>query len=78
MKEASDLLDDITFCEDAYECLTDVDLGLIITEWDQFRALDLGRIKGLLKSPIIVDLRNIYTMDHMKEAGLKYICIGRK
>ena len=77
MQEASHMLDNITFCENAYESLADADLGLIITEWDQFRALDLERIRNLLKSPIIVDLRNIYPMNQMKEVGLTYICVGR-
>jgi len=77
MQEASHLLENVIFCNGAYECLADADLGLIITEWDQFRALDLERIKNLLRSPIIVDLRNIYPMNQMKQAGLNYICVGR-
>ena len=48
-----------------------------MTEWNQFRMLDLERIKSLLTSPIVVDLRNVYEPDRMREAGFRYVCVGR-
>jgi UDPglucose 6-dehydrogenase len=49
-----------------------------VTEWEQFRALDLGRIKASLKAPLLIDLRNIYRPDEMAKAGFNYVSIGRK
>ena len=49
----------------------------IITEWNEFRALDLKRVKGLLKEPLMIDLRNVYNPADMAEAGFTYVCIGR-
>jgi len=77
MTEASHLLKDIDFAGNAYEAAQDADALVILTEWDQFRALDLERIKGALKSPIVVDLRNIYSPDDMAAKGFQYTSIGR-
>ncbi|MBV9510848.1 MAG: UDP-glucose 6-dehydrogenase, partial [Caulobacteraceae bacterium] len=49
----------------------------ILTEWDQFRALDLSRIKATMKAPVVADLRNIYKPDEMREAGFRYVSVGR-
>ncbi len=57
--------------------MQDADALVIITEWNEFRRLDLDRVKGLLKSPVMIDLRNIYNPDEMKEAGFDYLCVGR-
>ena len=50
---------------------------MILTEWDQFRALDLDRIKQHMKSPVIVDLRNIYAPAEMRDFGFNYVSVGR-
>ena len=77
MKEAAHLLKDITFAESAYKALDGADAMVIITEWDQFRALDMDRIKGLMKGKVVVDLRNIYSPDDMTRRGFAYTSIGR-
>ena len=75
-KEARKLLD-IEFCAGTYEALEGADGVVILTEWNEFRALDLARVKAVLKTPLMVDLRNIYRPDLMKEAGFRYISVGR-
>lgn len=77
MEAASHLLQNIDYTEDAYECISQSDAIVIITEWDQFRALSLDRIKISMKTPIIIDLRNIYSPEKMKECGFEYTSIGR-
>ena len=77
MTEASHLLKDIEFAKNAYEAAEGADALVIVTEWDQFRALDLERIKAGLKSNIVVDLRNIYSPDDMAAKGFAYTSIGR-
>ncbi len=77
MGEAKEMFDDVQWCEDAYEPLEGADVLVIITEWNAFRALDLERIKSLMKTPILVDLRNIYIPEEMRQAGFSYHCIGR-
>lgn len=77
MEEAAKLLDGVTWCEDAYDAMEGADAVAILTEWNIFRALDLDRVKKLLKRPVMVDLRNIYTLDEMRAAGFRYVSIGR-
>ncbi|MEH6630932.1 MAG: UDP-glucose/GDP-mannose dehydrogenase family protein [Halopseudomonas aestusnigri] len=77
MKEAIHLLSDVAYGENAYEIMEGADALVIITEWNEFRRLDLERVKSLLSSPVMIDLRNIYNPDEMKEAGFEYMCIGR-
>jgi len=77
MQEAKKIMPDILFCNDTYEVAKDSDALIFITEWNQFRSLDLAKIKSLLKEPIVIDLRNIYEPDKMKEYGFKYYCVGR-
>ncbi len=77
VNEAKELLRDIEYCEGPYETLDGADAVVLITEWDEFRALDLERVKSLLKSPVMVDLRNIYNPAEMAERGLEYHSIGR-
>ena len=77
MREASKLLPDLTTCRDAYEACSGADALVLITEWNQFRMLDLARIKSLLRQPVIVDLRNVYEPKPMREAGFRYFCVGR-
>jgi len=77
MDEAKELLENITWCDDPYEAMEQADALVIITEWNAFRALDFERIKSLMISPVMVDLRNIYNHDEMDEAGFDYHCLGR-
>jgi len=77
MREASKLLPDLTTCDDPYEACTGADALVLITEWNQFRMLDLARIRSLLRQPVVVDLRNIYEPEPMREAGFRYFCVGR-
>ena len=77
MEEAKSIFPNIIWCEDAYDAMREADAVSIITEWNQFRALDLERVKLLLKSPIMIDLRNIYNADEMAAAGFTYVSIGR-
>ncbi|WP_321488102.1 UDP-glucose/GDP-mannose dehydrogenase family protein [uncultured Hyphomonas sp.] len=77
MTEASHLLTDIQFAKNAYEAAEGADALVIVTEWDQFRALDLERIKAALKSNVVVDLRNIYSPEDMAAKGFAYTSIGR-
>jgi UDPglucose 6-dehydrogenase len=75
-KEAKKRLN-LDLCKDAYEALKGADGVVILTEWNEFRALDLGRVRSLLKRPLMVDLRNIYRPGLMKNAGFVYISVGR-
>jgi UDPglucose 6-dehydrogenase len=78
MTEAKNLLPDITYCDDAYQTMEGADALVLITEWNEFRALDLARVRGLLRTPLVIDLRNIYPPREMAEAGLSYVSVGRK
>ena len=77
MSAASDLVPDIVTCKDAYDACRGADALIIITEWNQFRMLDLGRVRSLLARPVIVDLRNIYEPEPVRDAGFDYYCVGR-
>jgi UDPglucose 6-dehydrogenase len=77
MAEAQKLLPDPVYCDDAYQTMEGADALVLLTEWNEFRGLDLGRVKGLLASPLVIDLRNIYQPQEMAAAGLSYISIGR-
>jgi len=77
MNEARKLLSGPVWCEDAYDAIEGADALVILTEWDQFRALDLDRVRDLMKTPLIVDLRNIYDAETMAAHGFGYSCIGR-
>jgi UDPglucose 6-dehydrogenase len=74
--EAEKLLN-IELCKDAYDALDGADGVVILTEWNEFRALDLPRVKSLLKTPLMVDLRNIYRPAQMAAAGFDYVSVGR-
>lgn len=76
-EEAKHMLKDVEFKSDAYAAAAGADVLVIITEWDQFRALDLDRIKALMKTPTLVDLRNIYKPEDLRSRGFKYASIGR-
>lgn len=77
MEEAAKLLDGVIFKNGPYDAVEGADVVVILTEWNQFRALDLDRIKLLLKQPVMVDLRNVYRPDDMKARGFRYSSIGR-
>jgi UDPglucose 6-dehydrogenase len=77
MDQAKTMIDGISFMQNAYECVQGADALAIVTEWDAFRALDLGRVKESMKNPIVVDLRNIYRPDDMNKRGFTYVSIGR-
>ncbi|MNU64810.1 UDP-glucose 6-dehydrogenase TuaD [compost metagenome] len=77
MHEAARLLDGVVFRDGPYDAVEGADVVVIMTEWDQFRALDLDRIKLLLKQPVMVDLRNVYRPEDMKARGFRYTSIGR-
>ena len=78
MEEAKKLLDGVQFCSGAYDAMDGADALVIVTEWNEFRALDLKRVKALLRSPTVIDLRNIYKPADMAEAGFYYFSIGRR
>lgn len=77
MEEAKHLLDGLDYAENAYDAVEGADAMVILTEWDQFRALDLDRIKASMNNTVVVDLRNIYTPDDMAKRGFAYTSIGR-
>jgi UDPglucose 6-dehydrogenase len=77
MEEAKHCLDGVEFARDEYDAIDGADALVIVTEWNQFRALDMQRVKGLLKSPKIADLRNIYEPADMREMGFEYVGVGR-
>ncbi|MBL6928959.1 MAG: UDP-glucose/GDP-mannose dehydrogenase family protein [Rhodospirillales bacterium] len=77
MNEAKKLLDGVEWCDDAYATMPGADVVAIITEWNEFRLLDLGRVKELLNEAVMVDLRNIYNRKEMAAAGFRFHCIGR-
>jgi UDPglucose 6-dehydrogenase len=77
MGEAKQLLPELVYCADAYETMAGADALVLLTEWNAFRALDLGKVRALLANPLIIDLRNIYQPHEMVAAGLGYVSIGR-
>jgi UDPglucose 6-dehydrogenase len=77
MDEAKHCIEGIEFATDEYDAIDGADALVIITEWNQFRALDMERVKQLLKSPKIADLRNVYEPDDMRELGFEYVGVGR-
>lgn len=67
----------VTYCSDAYDAATHADAIILVTEWNQFRNLQLERLKGLLKHPVFIDLRNVYEPDRMRKSGFDYYSVGR-
>ena len=78
MDLAKPLMSQVTMASDPYAAIEGADATVIVTEWDAFRALDLGRLKQLANAPVLVDLRNIYNPDDMRAAGFNYVSVGRK
>jgi len=77
MPAAQSLMPRITFCPDPYHAARGSDALVVVTEWNQFRQLDLARIKRLMRRPIIVDCRNIYDPQSVREHGFRYQGVGR-
>ncbi len=77
MSEAAKVLPDVEYVDDEYAAVKDSDALVFVTEWNQFRALDMSRIRDLMKSPRIADLRNIYEPEDMRELGFSYVGVGR-
>jgi UDPglucose 6-dehydrogenase len=69
--------DGVRYCDDEYQAASGADALVVATEWNQFRALDADRLKAAMKKPVIVDLRNVYEPDTMREKGFEYSCVGR-
>jgi len=76
-EEAMKVLPEIDYADDEYSAVEDADLLVFVTEWNQFRALDMSRIRDLMKTPRIADLRNIYDPDDIRELGFEYVGVGR-
>ena len=77
MEQARPLLPGVEFADNAYDCVAGADAVAILTEWDEFRALDLARLKASLAAPILVDLRNIYPPEDARNEGFHYSSVGR-
>lgn len=78
MEQAKKLMPELNYVEDIYAACENADCVILMTEWNQYRALDLNKIKKLLKTPIFIDLRNVYSSKEMREKGFEYHSIGRK
>ena len=77
MEQAKGYISNVTFCEDAYACAKGASALVIVTEWEQFRALDFARLKAAMVNPLLVDLRNIYRADEVARHGFAYESVGR-
>ena len=77
MEQAKPLMANVAFCKDAYDCAEGASALVIVTEWEQFRALDFARLKTVMERPVLVDLRNIYRPDEVARHGFVYESIGR-
>ena len=77
MEQARKVLENVAFCDNAYDCARGCHAIVIVTEWEQFRALDLKEMAAIMVCPVIVDLRNIYSPDEVKRAGFLYCGVGR-
>jgi UDPglucose 6-dehydrogenase len=77
MEQASKVLSGVTYSDDPYSCAEQADALVLVTEWEQFRALDLDRLKASMKSPVVIDLRNVYRPEEMAQRGFNYESVGR-
>jgi UDPglucose 6-dehydrogenase len=77
MEQAKAYISNVTFCDDAYACAQGASALVIVTEWEQFRALDFARLKATMVNPLLVDLRNIYRADEVARHGFAYESVGR-
>ena len=72
-----ELKGDVTYAEDIYEAAVGADALLILTDWEEFASLDLGRLRSLLRYPIVIDGRNLYSTESMRKHGFLYVSVGR-
>ena len=72
------LPEDITYAASAYDAAKDADCVVLLTEWNQYRALDLEKLRNLMRHPVFIDLRNVYDPEVMKRSGFAYTGVGRK
>jgi UDPglucose 6-dehydrogenase len=77
MEQAKRELPDIEYCEDPYACAKGADVMVLVTEWVQYRAMDLKRLKAAMAQPVVVDLRNVYRAEDMAAHGFIYESVGR-
>jgi len=77
MDNARELLPEVDYCEDTYAAVDGVDLVVILTEWNEFRALDWGQAMTAMRRPRVLDLRNLYDPETMRGHGIEYACVGR-
>ena len=77
MAQAKKVLDGVSYCDDPYDCAQKADALVIVTEWEQFRALDFVQLKKAMAQPVVVDLRNIYRAEEVERHGFRYVSIGR-
>ena len=77
MDQAKAVIDNVAFCRDAYDCAQGASALVIVTEWEQFRALDFARLKATMAQPVLVDLRNIYSAEDAARHGFTYESVGR-
>ncbi len=77
MPQAKKVLENVTFCDTAYDCARGAHAIVIVTEWEQFRALDLKEMASIMASSVIVDLRNIYSPEEVVRNGFHYCGVGR-
>jgi len=77
MAQAKPMLGNVTFCDSAYSCAEGASALVIVTEWEEFRALDFTRLKAIMERPVLVDLRNVYQADEVKRHGFAYESVGR-
>jgi len=77
IEESKKHMKNIKYCDDPYQAITGCDACVLATEWNQFRKMDLDKIKELMKNPVFIDLRNVYDEEQMRSAGFKYIGVGR-
>ena len=78
MERMQAILPDLEYCKDAYEVADGADALVVVTEWNEFRQLDLARVKGSMRKPVLIDGRNIYVPAMMRELGFTYRGIGRE
>jgi len=76
-EQARLVLNDVDYARNPYDCLTGADVAVLVTEWDAFRALDMDRVKAVMNTPALVDLRNVYRPEEMARRGIAYTSIGR-
>ena len=77
LENARKLMPNLTYCQNAYDTAAGCDALVVVTEWNEFKHLDMGAIKGAMKLPVLVDGRNIYDPEEMRALGFHYIGIGR-